>query len=331
MKTKSSAQLTLHDRLSRLTIQQAEKWLGPEGKRLLVEAGKEQLDINPADVSWPDDATFQVMLHPAGREVVVTLTQARAAAGRDGVRWHCSERDDAPAWVALVLAFVLDEKTTLGLAAPPPDEQDLPLELLDEAALERRALAEREQRAREEKMTVSRTANATGPWCDHLVNSALSGKTYRVALRGLARGESFCACPDFRKNTLGTCKHILRVIAWAKKKHTVGELSRAWVPEQLAIHVRYDGEPRLALEIPPDSTPAIVQLTKSWRERFAQTDDETAELFALVQKLVPRTNASSSFPMPRSASARRCTGGGWRVSWRTSAKIPRRIPCGRRS
>ena len=36
MKTKSSAQLTLHDRLSRLTIQQAEKRLGPEGKRRLV-------------------------------------------------------------------------------------------------------------------------------------------------------------------------------------------------------------------------------------------------------------------------------------------------------
>ena len=247
--------------------------------------GKDPLEIDPADVSWPDDATFQVLLRPAGREVVVTLTQDRASAARDRVRWHCSERDEAPEWVALVLAFVLEEKTALGLAAPPPDEQELPLEMLDEAALERRALAEREQRAREEKMTVSRTADAKGPWCDYLVNSALSGKTYRVALRGLARGESFCACPDFRKNTLGTCKHILRVIAWAKKKHTASEFARAWVPEQLAIHVRYDGEPRLALEVPPASAPAVKKLAKPWEGRFAKTDDETAELFALVQKL----------------------------------------------
>ena len=36
--------------------------------------------------------------------------------------------------------------------------------------------------------------------------------TYRVALRGWERGESYCSCPDFRKNTLGTCKHILHVL-----------------------------------------------------------------------------------------------------------------------
>ena len=94
MKTKTSAQLTLHDRLSRLTTQQAEKWLGLDGKRLLVEVGKDPLEIDPSDVSWPDEATLQVLIRPAGREVVVT--QARAAAGRDGVRWHCSERDEAP-------------------------------------------------------------------------------------------------------------------------------------------------------------------------------------------------------------------------------------------
>ena len=88
-------QLTLHDRLSRLTVQQAEKWLGPEGKRLLAEAGRTALDIDPSDASWPDDATFQVLLHAAGREPVV-VTLARDAAGRDGVRWHCSERDGAP-------------------------------------------------------------------------------------------------------------------------------------------------------------------------------------------------------------------------------------------
>jgi superfamily II DNA or RNA helicase len=286
MAVKKSSELTLHDRLSRLTLQQAEKWLGPDGKRLLTEAGRNQLEIELTDISWPNEATFQVLLRPARVEpVVVTLTLERAAAGRDGVRWHCSERDEAAEWVAIVLAFVLEEKTALGLAAPPPEDQDLPLELLDEAALERRALIEREQRAREEKMDVSRLAKGKDPWCDYLVKSALSGKAYRVALRGLAHGQSFCVCPDFRKNTLGTCKHILRVITWAKKKHTARELGRAWVPDQLAVHVRYDGEPRLALEVPPNLAPAVARLTKPWLSRCATTDDESAELFALVRKL----------------------------------------------
>lgn len=329
MAVKKSSQLTLHDRLSRLTIQQAAKWLGPNGAKLLADAGKDQSEIEPTDVSWPDDVTFQMLLRPARREpVVVTLT--RAAAGRDGVRWACSERNDAPAWVAIVLAFLLEEKTALGLAAPPPDEQKLPLELLDEAALKRRALAEREQRAHEEKMDVSRIAGGEGPWRDYIVKSALSGKSYRVALRGLARGESFCACPDFRKNTLGTCKHLLRVIAWARKKHTPAEMARAWVPDRLAIHMRYDGEPRLALEIPPKTWPGTMKLLKRWRGRCATTDDERRSFSRSCKSSIRLARACSFSPMPRSASATRCTGGGSRASSRRSATIPRRIRCGRR-
>ena len=45
-----------------------------------------------------------------------------------------------------------------------------------------------------------------------------SGKTYRVALRGWKRGDSYCTCPDFRKNTLGTCKHILYALGEVKKR-----------------------------------------------------------------------------------------------------------------
>jgi superfamily II DNA or RNA helicase len=33
-------------------------------------------------------------------------------------------------------------------------------------------------------------------------------RAYRLSIRGSALGENFCSCPDFRINTLGTCKHI---------------------------------------------------------------------------------------------------------------------------
>jgi superfamily II DNA or RNA helicase len=281
---KKSSQLTLHDRLSRLTLAQAAKWLGPGGAKLLADAGKSQLEIDPAEVSWPDESTFQAVLRPAtGKAIVVILS--RHAAGRDGVRWACSERDEPAAWVALVLSFILDEKTTLGLAAEPPEQQKLPIELLDEASLERRALAEREQRAREEKMDVALVAASDSPWSDYIVSSALSGKTYRVALRGLTRGSSFCACPDFRKNTLGTCKHVLKVIAWAKRKFSADALGEKWVPEQFSIHIRYDGKPRLALETPGKLSRSTAKLCASWKDRCATSDDETAELFSLAQKL----------------------------------------------
>jgi len=64
-----------------------------------------------------------------------------------------------------------------------------------------------------------KAADPKNPWCAYIVTSTESGKTYKVDLRGLERGQSFCSCPDYRKNTLGTCKHIMKVIGTVRKKY----------------------------------------------------------------------------------------------------------------
>ena len=280
MKTKDSSKLTLRDRLSRLTFAQACKWLGTDGPRWMRQTVRAEVD--PANDVLLDDDTLQITF-PGMAVGTVVVTLQRDARGRDGVKWACSESADAEIWCATALTFVLEEKLALGLAAPP-EKMNAPWDLLKESELERRALAEREERARQEKMEVAQAAGAkaAGPWCDYIVKSALSGKTYRVALRGLGRGESFCACPDFRKNTLGTCKHLLRVSAWAKKKHTPAELRRAFVPEQLAVHVRYDGDVRLGLELPGKVSAAVQKIAEPWSGRFAVTAEEIAALFSAV-------------------------------------------------
>ena len=55
-------------------------------------------------------------------------------------------------------------------------------------------------------------------WTDYILTNAHSGKSYRLALRGRERGESYCSCPDFRKNTLGTCKHIIYALGRVKQR-----------------------------------------------------------------------------------------------------------------
>ncbi len=50
------------------------------------------------------------------------------------------------------------------------------------------------------------------------VSNPQSGSRYRVAIRGSQPGESFCACPDFATNDLGTCKHIEFVLGALEKK-----------------------------------------------------------------------------------------------------------------
>lgn len=89
---------------------------------------------------------------------------------------------------------VVLEKVALGLADAPSEPTDGPSDLVE------RAITERAEQARDEKMIV-RARDASKPWTDYTVASAESGRTYRVALRSEARGDSYCSCPDFRKHT----------------------------------------------------------------------------------------------------------------------------------
>lgn len=50
-----------------------------------------------------------------------------------------------------------------------------------------------------------------------LTNSQ-TGKTYRIAIRGVAAGANYCSCPDYAINNLGTCKHIEFTLAQLMKK-----------------------------------------------------------------------------------------------------------------
>src|SRR5205814_830576 len=74
-------------------------------------------------------------------------------------------------------------------------------------------------------------------WTDYTVTSAVSGKTYRLALRGWERGESFCSCPDFRKSTLGTCKHILNALNKLKRRFKGTERHQPYTQENIAVHL----------------------------------------------------------------------------------------------
>ena len=143
----------------------------------------------------------------------------------------------------------------LGLAAPPAE--DVPFEHLGEEDLVKRALAERGERARTERMRIALGGRAT-PWTDHVVTSGASGKSYRVALRGWQRGESYCSCPDFRTNTLGTCKHILFALEQVKRKFPAKMRQKPYRRTHLSVHLAYGAETELRMLL-PDRVPAEVE------------------------------------------------------------------------
>jgi SNF2-related domain/Helicase conserved C-terminal domain/SWIM zinc finger len=237
--TKPSAELTLFDRLSRLDFAGATKLLGPDGDRLITAGGKYDIDI-AAQVEF-DRNRFRLALDSA------TVTLVLNAAARDRLEWHCSACNVPCEHAGAAFSLILEEKLALSLANTPPERE--PVESLSDKALVAQALAEREERARTEKMRLT-SLDPQEIWTDYAVTNAASGKSYRVALRGWRSGESYCSCPDFRKNTLGTCKHILHALEKVRRRFPDSVRRRPYRRRDIAVHLSYGKDLELRLLLP---------------------------------------------------------------------------------
>ena len=184
---------TLKDKLSHLTYLQATKLLGTRGKELLMVGGK--FDIDVFEQVALDNEGFQLKLE--GAIVDIRLDSMKP----QRIRMSCSACTVICEHQGAALSLILEEKMTLGLAAPPPER--VPVESLSETELIDQAVSDRKERAQKEKMRLV-SMNPHELWTDYVVTNQVSGKSYRIALRGRQPGESYCSCPDFRKNTLGT-------------------------------------------------------------------------------------------------------------------------------
>jgi superfamily II DNA or RNA helicase len=257
MTVKPSHKLSFRDRLSRLSFGQACKLMGEQGKKLILRAAHREIDIREhvrfseelLRVSFPDGR--------GGTEAIATLSLA--VDPRDQLAWACDRCFRACEHVAAVFSLVLESKSQLGLATPPPERQPV-AELSDEEIVQQ-AFTERRERAKTERMRI-RPNDTRSPWTDYAVTSLLSGKTYRVALRGLQPGDSYCSCPDFRTNTLGTCKHILKVLAAVKRRFSSAQVQRPYERKQISVHLRYEREVTLRVATPAKLPPAAEAIVK---------------------------------------------------------------------
>ena len=213
--------------------------MGPSCDRLLREGGLFEIDLES-----------QVTLDIRGFTLDLGRSRAtiRLSEERSGrIEASCTTCATGCEHIGAAFSLVLEEKLALGLSAPPPD--DVPLEALTEGQLVERALAERSERARKEKMSLS-SLNGEGIWSDYAVTSSVSGKTYRIALRGWERGESYCSCPDFKTNTLGTCKHLIFALGAAKRRFPKNEREKSYRRTRISLHVRYGETAELRLALP---------------------------------------------------------------------------------
>src|SRR5438477_521401 len=287
---KKSTELTLIDRLSRLSYHQTLKLLGSDGPKLLRAGDSWDFRIEE-DVCLSEDLfRLKFPLAPGETESppVVTISLMDTSHGR--LRWHCTVCESLCEHVGAAFSFILDEKMTLGLAAPPPER--VPVESLSERELIERAIEERRERARTERMIV-KSAEPEQPWTDYAVSNTISGKTYRVAVRGRELGDSYCSCPDFRTNTLGTCKHILHVLAKLKRRFTETELKRPYHRRTIGVHVQYRDQATLRLLLPERLDPEASEVLGKLRDRDIE---DVPDLLKRIQYLERRGRTINIYP-----------------------------------
>ena len=80
-----------------------------------------------------------------------------------------------------------------------------------------------------------------------------------MALRGWKPGESYCSCPDFRKNTLGTCKHILFALENVRKKFNKQMRETPAEIKEISIYLQYGEETQLRMLIPETLDPVVLK------------------------------------------------------------------------
>jgi SNF2 family DNA or RNA helicase len=193
--------------------------------------------------------------------------------------FSCSVCTSTCEHIGAALSLILEEKMALGLAAPPPEM--VPIESLSDEELIERALEDRGERAKKEKMKLE-SADPGELWTDYTITSSLSGKTYRLALRGWERGESYCSCADFKINTLGTCKHIIFALNRLKKKFTKAVRNRPYQRKHISLHLRYGREAELRLLFPPDLNPEAIEIVKPLKDKVIT---DVRDLLTRVRRL----------------------------------------------
>ena len=111
----------------------------------------------------------------------------------------------------------------------------------------------RQQRAAEAiKKILSRPHGR--PFGDYQVLSS-SGQEYRVAMRGPGLFHNYCSCPDFSRNTLGTCKHIESILERLRRRYRSQLARKQYERERASLSLLYGERLEVQLKLPggPDT------------------------------------------------------------------------------
>ena len=129
--------------------------------------------------------------------------------------------------------------TKPGFSLPPAQDW----RTTDEDEINRRRL-----RARDEAFVI-RNTDARFPVFSNFSVGSPSGLTYAVEVRDVAARQSACTCQDFRKNGLGTCKHVEAVLLHLEARS-----------KRLFVRAVKEGSPRV--DLVPDTAAGTLRIER---------------------------------------------------------------------
>ena len=99
---------------------------------------------------------------------------------------------------------------------------------------------------------------------DYSVTNPDSGGCYTVTVRGFEVGDNNCTCPDFKSNTLGTCKHIEAVLEHLRPRLTAPLRKKKATYTRPEVYLHYGATLTLGLHLPAKYSDKLTRLAEKY-------------------------------------------------------------------
>ncbi len=138
----------------------------------------------------------------------------------------------------------------------------------------------RQERAKEAiKRIVERPRGK--PYGDYRVLST-SGGEYRVAMRGPGLFDNYCTCPDFARNTLGTCKHIESILNRLRNRYRSKLAQRSYERTRASLSLLYGEQLDVRLRLPDTPDPELRRISDQYFDASGRLLADAYPLFDRV-------------------------------------------------
>jgi SNF2 family DNA or RNA helicase len=144
----------------------------------------------------------------------------------------------------------------------------------------------RKQRAREGRFQIENLGK-NRVFSDFRITNPDTGGQYTVTVRGFEIGDNSCTCPDFRANTLGTCKHVEAVLDSIREEIPENVRKRKAIITRPEVFLDYREPLRLAIHLPQRHSAPLGQLAARFfdSEGFWNHHGNFSELITAIEKV----------------------------------------------